>query len=401
MSAVRRVLPWLWTGLLATAAAVALIFGEIGSSSVDALLAPVAALVIVLMAAFGAIISSKQPGNRIAWLFQAISVLFLIVIASNMVVEAIDPSSPEFPDTWDYVAIFILDGISLLQFHAVFLLLYLFPTGRFLSRRWAWAGWSAVVLGPASFLAILFSKNLEESFTVDGWQIPNPIGFLPSGVFEFISFVWAVVLMFVAFGGVIALIVRYRTSDLVGRAQIKWVLYAAVIAAVGLPIGWGDFALAGLFLMVAFLIIPVVITIAITRYKLFEIDRLISRTISYTIVVGLLGAAFFGVTALITTLLPTGNSFAVAGSTLVVAALFNPLRQRIQRAVDRRFNRPSYQAHAISEHFSERLQESLSIEQIADVWSKTVEETLQPQAIGIWIKTSAPTPRTELAEGTQ
>jgi len=386
---VRKLLPWVWTGLVGTVFILILVFGGGGEDSVDYVLGIVSGLVIVLIAGFGALISSRQPGNRIAWLFQTISVLFLVVLPASVIVGAIDPTSPGFPDGWDYIAILIVDGISLGLFHAVFLLLYIFPTGRFLTPRWSWVGWSLVVLASASFLTLLFTEELTESFVDDPWRIPNPIGFLPSNVSEFVSSTWAYVLMVVAVGGVASMIVRYRRSDIVVRTQIKWVLYAAVIAAVCLPIGFGEFAGAGLVLSVALLIIPTVITIAITRYNLYEIDRLISRTLSYAILVGVLGLVYVaGAVWLPTRLLgDTVPTLFVAGSTLAVAALFNPLRRRIQQAVDRRFNRSSYQAEAIAESFSAKLQESLTVKEVAEAWSRTVEEALQPEAAGIWIKT--------------
>jgi hypothetical protein len=157
----------------------------------------------------------------------------------------------------------------------------------------------------------------------------------------------------------------------------------------------GCLAGAELILSVALLIIPTVITIAITKYKLYEIDRLISRTLSYAILVGVLGLVYVaGAVWLPTRLLgDTVPTLLVAGSTLAVAALFNPLRRRIQQAVDKRFNRSSYQAEAIAEAFSAKLQESLTVEGIAEAWTQTVQEALQPNAAGIWIKENPATPR--------
>lgn len=248
--------PWAWTGLIGTATVLLFVFGDVGTSSVDVFASAVAALVIVLVAAFGSVISSRQPGNRIAWLFHAISIGLLLVIPASATVTAIDPTSPDFPNFWDYVAIVIVDGLSGSILLAVFLLLFLFPTGRFLTRRWAWAGWISAVFVPAYFLTVLFSEELTERYAESpSWQISNPVGFLPVEVYDSMTSVWILLVMVVAVGGVVAMVVRYRRSGVLDRTQIKWVLYAAAVAAVCLPFGWGDFALAELFSTVSFFLI--------------------------------------------------------------------------------------------------------------------------------------------------
>ena len=138
--------------------------------------------------------------------------------------------------------------------------------------------------------------------------------------------------------------------------------------------------------MAAFISMPVSITVAITRYRLFEIDRIISRTLTYTVVVATLAAAFFGLVAALTALLRAQDSFAVAASTLAIAALFNPLRKRVQNTVDARFNRSAYQAEITTEAFASRLRESPTAAQIIEEWQRTVDESLQPEASGVWIR---------------
>ena len=203
-----------------------------------------------------------------------------------------------------------------------------------------------------------------------------------------------VVLGLTAVGGGFSLIMRYRRSSVVTRAQIRWMFFSTLIVA-------GVFILVattnasqkmagGLLLQVAVISIPVSITVAITRYRLFEIDRIISRTLSYTVVVAVLAAAFFGLVALITAALSAPNSLAVAASTLAIAALFNPLRKRVQNTIDRRFNRSAYDAEIISEAFASRLREPLTTTQIIEDWQRTVDESLQPETSGIWIKHRSP-----------
>ena len=383
MSAARRMLPWIWTALIGTAGVVVLVFGLIPSDT-ENLAAVLAVAVLILITALGSVISARQPGNRIAWLLHAISVGLLLSMAASLVTESDPPISPDF---WDYVAIVIINGLSLSFLYPIFLILFIFPTGRFLTRRWRWAGWTGVLFVPVVLLVEIFSKEFGPIWAEEPWAIPNPIGLLPVEVGLVLSQVWTLGLLVLAIGGVVALVVRYRKSDVVVRTQIKWVLYAAVVAAVSLPLafGNGDPLLTGLFYVTAIGAIPIAITVGVTRYKLFEIDRIISRTISYAIVVGLLAAAFFGLITLITALLPPQDSLAVAGSTLAVAALFNPLWKRVQQAVDRRFNRSSYQAALVSEQFATRLDQPHTVEEIAELWKQTVNESLQPQASGLWL----------------
>ncbi len=346
-----------------------------------------AVVLVVLLSALGFVVSAHQPGNRIAWLLHSTVVILLLLTVTSPVVESGQPIAPTF---WDYTAIVINQGIGLTLLYPAFLILFIFPTGRFLTRRWSWAGWLGAFFVPGMLLAVLFSERLGPLPIEENWGIPNPIGFLPTGVAEAVNPAWLLGMFGIAIGGVATIIVRYRRSDHLVRTQVKWVLYTSVISAAGLiamPLGLfdGNPTLFGILFLTVIGITPVAITIAITRYKLFEIDRLISRTLSYTIVIGMLALAFLGLVTLVTSLLPTQNALAVAASTLAVVALFNPLRRRVQKAVDRRFNRSAYQAEAVSDEFAAKLRESLTVEQLVEVWQSTVEESLQPTVSSIWL----------------
>jgi hypothetical protein len=188
------------------------------------------------------------------------------------------------------------------------------------------------------------------------------------------------------------LVVRTRSATGAVRQQHIWVLFPFAVLVFGVPVAilvtelrGGEAGGEWLIAVVGYIAIPICFGVAMTRYRLYDIGKIISRTVTYGIVVIVLGATYFGLVALITSLLPSQNAFAVAGSTLAVAALFNPIRRRIQRTVDKRFNRSSYEAEAIFAHFAARLQESLSIEELADVWNQTVAEAFQPEAAGVWL----------------
>jgi len=130
----------------------------------------------------------------------------------------------------------------------------------------------------------------------------------------------------------------------------------------------------------------VAVAIGVLRYRLYEIDRIISRTVGYLLVVALLGAVFFGVVTTLSSVLPTESQLAVAASTLAVAALFNPLRRRVQEWVDRRFNRSRYDAQRVMERFAGSLQGRLDHDGVVEGWVEVVAETMQPEAISVWVR---------------
>jgi uncharacterized membrane protein YbhN (UPF0104 family) len=132
--------------------------------------------------------------------------------------------------------------------------------------------------------------------------------------------------------------------------------------------------------------IPAAIGVAITRYRLYEIDRLISRTVSYLLVIGLLVGVYAGLVALLQVFVPSDNPLVVAASTLAVAALFNPVRKRIQDWVDRRFNRSRYDAERVMDSFASTLRDRVEVGDVVDGWVGVVSETMQPTAVGVWIR---------------
>ncbi|MEA1902288.1 MAG: hypothetical protein U9N56_02050 [Actinomycetota bacterium] len=381
-------LPWIWAGLVTVASVVLFLVASSGIEGFEYGAAETASWMVlpILYTWLGALIVARQPGNRIAWILFSVAVGVLLDGAAQPFIL----TAPNPPTAIDYLALFLANSMWVVIFFPLFMLLYLFPTGRFLSRRWAWAGWLAVGM-VVTFLVIgIFAETWGTPN--DDWVIDNPIGFVPNDWGAF-GVVWNLGLIALPVGGFAAMTVRFRRSNVVERTQIKWVLYAALVFAlsyVGSVIlnavggSFGDLLIGSLFAL-SLALLPLSIAAAITRYRLFEIDRIISRTLAYAVVVALLGALYFGMITLITSLLPTQNALAVAGSTLAVAALFNPVRKRIQHAVDRRFNRSGYQAEVVSEEFASTMRGSLTAEELVDEWNRTVTDTFHPEAIGIWL----------------
>ena len=345
----------------------------------------------MLITGLGALIATRNPGNRISWLFYVAGVGMLITPLSGSLIPTDVPADPTFGN---YVALIYEHALVLATlFYPLLLLFYVFPTGRFLTKRWTWAGWYGVIMVPTLLVLATFAEEIRSAFAVepDKWTIQNPIGFLPLAALEAADAIWSVGLIVIAIGGVAAMIIRYRRATHIVRTQIKWLLYPGVILAISFTLittgtGDGNELLFALLFVVPIALIPISITVAITRYKLFEIDRIISRTLGYILVVGVLGIVYVvGAVWLPTQLIGEQPPIFVAGSTLVVAALFNPVRKRIVGWVDRRFYRSRYDAEQVVDQFADRLRDELDVDQLTQAWVAAVTDTMQPSAIGVWV----------------
>ena len=333
---------------------------------------PVWAVVVVLtgsVVTFGvsALVGVRRPEVLIGQLLTLATAGFAV---TPFLLQEIEPYMAE----WLIDLVKILGSpLSILALVAVCWVILLFPNGRHLSRGWTWVSWflGVFVLLAAPLTTAWFLSDAVES------ALPQ---------LDEVLFVVAMVPFTAA---VLSLFFRYRAGSGEVRAQLRWLLFGVSIYVVFLVVGGfilEEDIVAAAFDQIFYLGIPVGIGTAVLRYRLYEIDRLISRTITYATVVGLMAAAFFGTVALVTSVLPTQDSLAVAASTLAVAALFNPLRRRIQRVVDRRFNRSQYRAEQVTEEFAAHIQESLSPLQLTDAWVETVNTHFEPNFSRVWLK---------------
>lgn len=343
-------------------------------------------------AGLGLVIVVRQPGNRLAWLLFVVATWVLISGATVLRFRN-QPAAPSPAEIWDVLSlIWDNSGYFIGMIVPLFLFLYIFPTGRFLTRRWAWTGSVSALLTSCSVFVEAFKPEIGP--TDDDWTITNPIGFLQSGV-EVLQALTGVGLVVLMIGGFMAIIVRYRRADAQIRAQIKWVVFALLLMA-GIfvmsifvnPVlpDWLDSTLFVLVLMAP----PISVTLAITRYRLFEIDRIISRTFGYLVVVGILGFLYVAVAVwLPTQVIGEQPPLFVAVATLTGAALFTPLRRLVLERLDRRFNRARYDGERVLEGFVANLRDVTDIEQLRRDSSAVVRRTMQPEAVGIWIRSSA------------
>ena len=336
----------------------------------------------------GWLIASRRRENLIGWILLAVGVVFALVTFSGAHAQqglVVEPGSLPFADVTAWLS--ALAWVP--AWTLVMLLLLLYPDGRLPSRRWQPIPWIAA----ASAVLMLVPNAIAE------WPYRGPAllaGVLPSTpALDAASLLQAVGLflsLVVAVAGAAALVIRFRRSTGMERQQIKWFATAAVVEVPVLFVISGSLIPPPFDVFVAILVsplIPVAIGIAVLRYRLYEIDRIISRTVSYGVVTGILAVVFVGPILVSQTVLTSfigGSSVAVAASTLVVAGVFQPLRRRVQSAVDRSFNRSRYDAERTVAAFGVHLRDEVDLANICAEVRQVVAATVAPAAVGVWIR---------------
>ncbi len=341
---------------------------------------------MLLFLVLGPMILWKANGNRVGWAFSAIGLFLLCAaIAGGMA------------DRGMLVGGAIGGAFWLSWIIGLGLLVLWFPTGQVPTPRWRWLEWLGFSLVAMTFITYTFADQLcvESDGACLEW-VDNPIGIpgMPNPEYGWLSI--PLFSLYPVFMGavVFSLFLRFRRARSVERLQLKWFLFAcgsAVVAlitefvfesvGIGEPPWWLD-----AWISLSFLAIPIAATLAILRYRLYEIDRIISRTVSYALVVALLAAVYLGALTWLTTLLPDQSQLVVAAATLGVAFLFNPLRRRVQSAVDRRFNRSRYDSQRVMDGFAESLRDEVDSDQVMSGWVGVVAETMQPSSVAVWVR---------------
>jgi len=342
----------------------------------------------VAFPSMGGLLAYRRPRNPIGWLFLAIGgCLVFSVFSTEYVSRAVFvgwplPAAPlvAWLGNWTFPV-----GVGL----AMTWVPLLFPDGHLLGPRWRLVGWAASM----AMVIVAVSQALPAGpiLGFDG-RIDNPIA-APPEFTELLGLVSGAAFLALALLGltsIASLFVRFRRSDAIGRAQLKWFLSANALFLVVLV---GAFATQydALFLLavLALAAIPVATGIAILRYRLFDIDRIISRTIAYAFVSAILVGTFVaGILVLQAVLAPItgGGTIAVAGSTLVVFAMFQPLRGRVQRAIDRRFDRARYDADATVAVFAAALRDHVDLETLRSDLEGVISRTLEPVDSIVWVR---------------
>jgi hypothetical protein len=343
----------------------------------------------------GALIVAHRPGNAIGWIFTAIGLLTATwAPAGEYITYLYWTRSGSLPDAI-LVAWALLGGTWYLTVAlALVFAPLLFPTGRLLSPRWRPVAWLAGAATAAFMVLAALKPDLDRA---PGRVIANPIGVAwvvdpEHSLIGLALLSLMVVLLLVAFG---SLVVRFRRSRGDERQQLKWITYASgLLPLAGLAYLLPE-ALGTVVFTVPLVFLPAAVGIAILRYRLYDIDRLINRTLVYGLLTALLAGVYSGV-VLVGGQLFGGvgrdpPSWAVATATLAVAALFQPARRRIQAVVDRRFNRRRYDAAKTVEAFSARLRDEIDLDSLSAELLAVADQTMQPTMAALWLRPSAPT----------
>ena len=338
----------------------------------------------------GVVVARRQPANPIGWILIGLGVdAGAITDVGRYAVFDYHFHHGNLP--FGPAAVLAATGLWTVTFLVLPLVILLFPDGR-LPRRWRlvlWAYLADVGLVAAYFLGAAVWAMSRQPVAVDGAgqlvKAPNP----PVVSAVVVVLIAALPLFWVSF--VARQVLSWRQASGERRQQLKWLMSGAAITVAGLAgiFGFSSDPSAISLEIVSFFAsfaLPAAISVGILKYRLYEIDRIISRTLAYAIVTGLLVGVYAGLVLLATRVLSFHTPVAVAASTLVAAALFSPLRRRVQRAVDRRFNRARYDADKTVAAFAARLKDAVELDMVRDDLAGVIRQALEPAHVSVWIR---------------
>jgi N-terminal 7TM region of histidine kinase len=345
------------------------------------------------VATVGAMLASRRPRHPVGWLMLAfglcLSAAGVAVAYTNYGVAQAD--APAAGLVARYVPATIVTAIACNGF-----ILLLAPTGSLPSPRWRW--WAGVTAAtPAALLLVVTLAPRPTDRLVEAVDSPLDLQAFDGGLL--VAYLAAFTVLIIAFVVAAAsLVVRFRRARGIKRQQLRWVALATVVVALLsvvhlAALTLGAYALAPLAGGLSPPILSAAIGAAILRYRLYDLDRIISRALAYGLLTVLLGGGYAGAVLALGQLFGVGErtpSWAVAGATLAAAALFQPARRRIQQAVDRRFNRRKYHAARTVQAFSARLRDQLDLDALSTELLAVVDQTVEPTRVSLWLRPSPP-----------
>ena len=335
----------------------------------------------------GAVVAANLRENPLGW----------ILLAAGLALAA-----ESFLNTYTLIALstgtetlrggiaaaWVSEWIWIIPVCALVLLLHLFPTGTFLSPRWRWVALVSIVLFAGVVIPLRFSPRLNVFSARGELDLANPVG-----LFAFPNWVYPLMILPVVAalaGALSSMLLRFVRARGVERQQMKWFLYVAAIFVGSLILTFYQTApIYSILVNVIGLGLPLSIGIAILRYRLWDIDIIIRRTITYSILTGLLALIYFGGVVLLQQLTRSfteSSDLAIVVSTLAIAALFFPLRRRVQNVIDRRFYRRKYDAAKTLAAFSATVRDETDLEKLTMELANVVNETMQPKSVGLWLR---------------
>jgi hypothetical protein len=354
------------------------------ASSVPLLVAAVSAATV------GALLGSRRPAHPVGWLLLGLGLLVVVnVIVSGYVGYGVVARPGALPAA-GYLA-GISNGVQVLWLACGGFVLLLTPTGSLPSPRWRW--WARVAVAAPVLLVLLFAVD-PQPMLPEHPTVGNPLALpVPIGLLLAVAAVDAVIILATLVAAAGSLVVRFRRARGTERQQLRWLAFAAALAAVALLVAVAAGVMAKDGVVLAALgtcvaLLPLATGAAILRYRLYDLDRIISRTLAYGLLTVLLGGGYAGVVLGLGQFLGRESSLVVAAATLAVAAAFQPARRGIQAVVDRRFNRRRYDAAQTIEVFSVRLRQQVDLDSLTAELLGVVEQTVQPTNVSLWLRPS-------------
>jgi len=351
----------------------------LAKGAAEALIAPLG------YATVGLVLSLRRPANPIGWLYGASGLAWALIIPFEPWVNQLMLGHRPLALAGQVAVVFRETGWAAAIALGIILPFLLLPDGRLRSRRWRLVV-AATVAGLAMFMV---GGSLAPGQLTNGpIPIDKPFG-LPglAGKIAAAAVVPGLVLYALSLpAALLCVVLRFRAARGTERQQLRWVAAGATVAVLLLLPGLGKVHLPAFLPVVAVLAVPVSVAVAVLRYRLWDLDRLISRTVTYALVTALLILPYLLIVPVATRLLQGSGSLAVAGATLAAAAAFQPLRRRVQALVDRRFNRRRYDAARTLEGFAARLREQVDLDALSAELLAVVNQTMQPTRASLWLR---------------
>ena len=383
-------LPWTLLGLACAMGLFSLVLSRLnGGDLSDASMI----LIQLLFVALGSLVASRQPDNAIGWIFMAIGIVGIGgPLAEQYATHAYltDPGSLVAP----WVAMWVGEWYWIVWLYLTFVFTaLLFPTGRLPSPRWRPA--FALICFASGALVVMAGLERKLELPNSNFSIENPIGLLPiddveEGLPGGLLLLVSVASILIALTALVVRFVRARGEE---RQQLKLFTFAGSVLIVGFVVnglldglGVGRVELADLIL---FSLVPIAVGMSILRYRLYDIDRIISRTVAYGLLSALLAGGYLLAVLILQSLVPVADDspLIVAMSTLAVVAAFGPLHSRVQRVVERRFNRSRYDSAQTIESFGADLRREVDLESLSLQLVGVVEQTMHPSHVSLWLRT--------------
>jgi hypothetical protein len=335
-------------------------------------------------ATVGLVLTLRRPANPIGWLYAASALIWSLIIPLDPWLDQLVRDQRPLPLLAKLTAVGEVTVWAPAIALGVTLPALLVPDGRLRSRRWRVVA-AAAVAGPLMFVVAVFLIPGQSSDTVVPFDNPFGQAGLVGEAAKVVVATGLALHVAALLAALVCVVLRFRASRGVERQQLRWVATGAAVAVLGVTVPLGD--LRGAWVdPVVILCVPLAVAVAVLRYRLWDLDRLISRSLTYLLVTALLVVPYLLIVPAAAQLAAGSGSLAVAAATLTAVALFTPLRRRVQSTVDRRFNRRRHDAGRVVDAFAARLRDQVDLDVLNTELLGVVDQTMQPASTSLWLR---------------